>query len=210
MAKQALWPDVTMETIVRRARILVIDDGDFPYRDLFKKAGFSIEKWSEVQRLQDLEAGLYDLILLDLHGIGRKLSNDQGLGVLQHLKANNPDQVVVAYSNAEWGVKYQPFFDMADAVLDKSADYLDFKRVVEDLLYRHFNVNEHAIRLQAALVEAGYRPRAATKMVKTLLASGDLDSARTSLGKKISDTATVDNLVALGGVVVKIAELWKS
>lgn len=205
----ALWPDLSMDTIIRRARILVIDDGEFAYKDLFKKSGFNIDKWNDVQRLQDLEAGEYDLILLDLHGIGRKLSNDQGLGVLQHLKQANPDQVVIAYSNAEWGLKYQPFFDLADAVLPKSADYLDFKRVVEEQLHDYFNVNAYTSRLESALMTSGFGRRQAIRIVKQLTATEDLTATRTLISKKIKDQVTLDNLLALANTVIKVVQLWR-
>ncbi len=38
-------------------------------------------------------------------------------------------------------MKYQDFFDLADRKLAKSQDYVEFKRIVDDLLTQRFNYN---------------------------------------------------------------------
>jgi hypothetical protein len=99
--RKAEWPKVEHDEIVRRTRILVIDDGEFPYGRLFKRDGYNLEKWSTLKDMGALERGDYDVVLLDLHGVGKAESSDQGLGVLRHIRETNPAQIVVAYSNAE-------------------------------------------------------------------------------------------------------------
>lgn len=134
--KKAIWPTPSAEDLRRRARIVVIDDSPFPYAALFKRDGYTVDVWRDVNDLSKLENGYYDLILLDIQGVGSKQSADQGFGILRHLKDANPTQLIVAFSNADWSLKYKPFFDGADAVLPKSADYVDFKRSVDTLLVR--------------------------------------------------------------------------
>jgi len=208
--REALWPDLSLDTIIHRARILVIDDQEFPYRTLFKKDGFNVDKWNDVTRLQDLEQGKYDVILLDLQGIGRRLStNDQGLGVLRHLKESNPDQVIVAYSNADWGVRYQPFFDLADAVLPKSADYLDFKRVVEECLQDYFDVNRYVSRFQTALAEVGFSQRKSAKITRALLSTEDIGPVKSVVRTKVTDAGRFEHVISLANLVVKVVELWR-
>lgn len=142
-----VWPELTLEQIVRRARLLVIDDTEFLYLELFQRDGYAIEKWSDVTDLARLERGEFDVILLDIHGVGTALSSDQGLGVLRHLKTVRPAQIVIAYSNATWTVGQQEFFDHADARLNKTGDYVDFKRTVDDLLRKHFSLGFHVDRI---------------------------------------------------------------
>jgi hypothetical protein len=57
-ARQHAWPSPTPGEIIRRARILVIDDSDFPYLRLFKKDGYNIDKWSDVEDPQSLRLGV--------------------------------------------------------------------------------------------------------------------------------------------------------
>ena len=128
----------SIEEIRKRARLLIVDDGDFFYLALFRKDGYNIEKWNDVTDLPKLESGYYDIVLLDIQGIGKKQSKDQGMGILRHLKKACPAQIVVAYSNADFSLKYKEFFDLADKVLAKQADYVDFKRAVDELLGSRF------------------------------------------------------------------------
>jgi len=59
----AAWPDVPIDEIRKRARIVVIDDTDFLYLQLFKRDGYTVDKWDDVMELQKLESGYYDIIL---------------------------------------------------------------------------------------------------------------------------------------------------
>ncbi len=34
---------------MKRARLLVIDDADFPYLSLFERDGYTMEKWADVK-----------------------------------------------------------------------------------------------------------------------------------------------------------------
>ncbi|MFZ2492174.1 MAG: hypothetical protein WA208_11865 [Thermoanaerobaculia bacterium] len=125
----------------------MIDDGDFYYLPLFQRDGYTIEKWNDVDDLPKLESGYYDLILLDIQGVGSAQTQEQGLGILRHLRQTSPAQILVAYSNADWSLKYQPFFDLADAVLAKGTDYVDFKRTVDDLLRKKFSLGFYLDRI---------------------------------------------------------------
>ena len=139
----------------KRARILVIDDEEFFYQTLFKKDGYNIDKWNDVLDLQKLESGYYDIILLDIQGVAKKISSDQGLGLLKHLNKVSPAQIIIAYSNADWSLKYQEFFKLADATLAKGKDYIEFKQTVDLLLSRRFSIDfyiDRAVSLAGASV----------------------------------------------------------
>ena len=133
------WDEIDREIIKRRSNILVIDDDEFPYLTLFKKDEYKIEKWSDIKNLNKLENCYYDVILLDIQGVGGEHSKEEGLGILKHIKEVSPSQIVIAYSNADWSLKYQAFFDLADEKLSKGLDYTEFKRAVDYQLKRCFS-----------------------------------------------------------------------
>ena len=207
MAKSRL-PLPSLDQIVGRARILVVDDQEFPYEVLFRDAGYNITKWDNINSLGDLETGRYDIILLDLQGIGRDLSKDQGLGVLRHIKKTRPSQVVVAYSNSDWGVQYQPFFELADRVLPKSADYVDFKREVDDLLLEHFSVGFHVSRLSRKLADAGVEGFWAKRAVESAIKNRDPSKLTTFLRRRNVDSDDVQVIAGLAQVAIGVAQLW--
>ncbi|WP_125199733.1 hypothetical protein [Guyparkeria sp. SCN-R1] len=145
--KQRDIPNLTLDEIKHRARLLVIDDDDFPYKELFVSDGYNIDKWDDIEDLTKLESGYYDLILLDIHGVGSQQTDDQGFGILKHLRKTAPAQIIIAYSNADWSLKYQDFFDLADSRLDKRSDYVDFKRETDTLLKSRFSIGFYVQRI---------------------------------------------------------------
>jgi CheY-like chemotaxis protein len=203
------WPTPSHAEIVRRARILVIDDGDFPYKRLFERDGYTIQQWSDVDDLSALETGEYDVILLDLLGVGRAESSDEGFGVLKHIRAESPAQIVVAYSNSDLSLEYQSFFRDADAVLHKSkADYVEFKRAVDRLLSERFSLGFYLNRISAELGEKRANAPKAIQKAETAILTGDVEPLRRYLSRRIDDTVTVDRVIALAGVAAQVASVW--
>ncbi|MGB3087490.1 MAG: hypothetical protein WBC53_07175, partial [Phycisphaerae bacterium] len=83
-------------------RIVVIDDEKeaFPL-DVLASQGYAIDHWGDVKDLQKLETGFYDIIILDIGGVGQELDADnEGLGVLRHIKKVNPSQIVGLHRSA--------------------------------------------------------------------------------------------------------------
>lgn len=203
--------EIPLKEIIGRVRILVIDDQEFPYVKLFKGDGYNVDKWKDVSKLAQIEQGDYDLILLDLQGVGAAISaSDEGLGVLRHIKRVRPTQLVVAYSNAEFPLQYQPFFELADGVLQKSADYLDFKRTVDDLLQAHFSVGFQIRKIEREFSQAGLSPDKGARLARRALRTRDVEPLRSYLSKRVEDTITIDRVVAVAQLAISIGALWKS
>jgi CheY-like chemotaxis protein len=203
--------EIPLNEIIARIRILVIDDQDFPYVKLFKRDGYNVEKWKDVDKLTQIEQGGYDLILLDLQGVGSTISvSEQGLGVLRHIKKVRPTQLVIAYSNAEFPLQYQPFFELADGVLQKSADYLDFKRKVDELLQANFSIGFQIRRIEREFSQAGLSPDKGAKLARRALQTRDTETMRSYLTKHTDDAVTVDRVIAVAQLAISIAGLWKS
>lgn len=201
-------PAPSLAQIVDRARILVVDDQEFPYEVLFREEGYNITKWDNIVKLSEIEQGRFDVILLDLQGIGRDMSKDQGLGVLRHIKKSRPSQVVVAYSNSDWGVQYQPFFELADRVLPKSADYVDFKHEVDDLLLEHFSVGFHIDRLNRTLEDVGVTGWRAKRAVDKAVRTGNPSTLKSLLKSRGVDPDLIQTILGLAQVAVGVAQIW--
>jgi len=203
------WPVVPHTEIVKRARIVAIDDADFPYLTLFRRDGYTIERWPDVRGLQKLEQGYYDIILLDLHGVGARQSADQGFGILRHLRETNPAQIVIAYSNAEWSLEYQPFFELADSVLQKTADYVDFKRTVDDHLTERYSLGFYIDRVDSEL--SAYRAELPSLRKKTdkAIRSRRIEILADYLSPlRSNDGKAVDRALQVTSVAIRIAQLW--
>lgn len=184
--KKPTYVEPSFQDIKKRARILIIDDDVFQYLELFRSNGYNVEHWKDVDNLDRLERGDFDVILLDIQGVGKKISDDQGAGVLQHLKRKNPSQLVIAYSNADFTMRYQQFFSMADASLEKSADYSQFQLQLDDLLKRRFDIDFYCREM---LVAAGKGPAEIERLmpeIKASIVSADKSKIEALLGDSIS------------------------
>lgn len=175
---------------------------------MFEKDGYNVEKWSDVKSLDDLESAKFDLILLDLEGVGRRQSADQGLGLLHHIRERNPGQIVIAFSNQDWSLKHQPFFEKADAVLYKAADYLEFKREVDRLLADRFSLGFYLSRVEKEL-GAEETTRGLRRRVRAAILAGDAPKLDRYLRRHVQNQATIDRVIQLVQVAIGVAQLWR-
>jgi DNA-binding response OmpR family regulator len=204
------WPELPVEEIRKRARLLVIDDQEFPYLPLFNRDGYNIEKWSDVDDLQKLESGFYDLILLDLQGVGKQHTIEQGLGILRHLRSSRPAQIIIAFSSADWPLKYQEFFNQADAVLQKGADYVSFKQRVDALLRERFSLGFYLARVRGAVAPHIEDVDKVEKLVRKSIKTGNTSKLQKFLEQRIPDGQTVSTIMSVVQTAITIASLWKT
>lgn len=205
--KKQEWQPLPWEEIKKRARILVIDDAEFYYKQLFEKDGYTIEKWNDIDDLPKLEAGHYDIILLDIQGVGRRQSTEEGLGILKHIHKACPAQIVIAYSNADWSLKYKEFFDMADAALPKAADYVDFKREVDKLLKDRFSIGfyvDRAIKIANQYLGDVEKTR---QLINNAVEKRDLSKLESHLNSEIDRKDVVSIVLQIVQVAIGIASL---
>ena len=149
--------------------------------------------------------------MLDLKGVGAKESADEGFGVLKHIRETSPSQIVIAYSNSDLSLAYQPFFRDADAVLHKTqTDYVEFKRKVDQLLDQRFSRGFYINRIKRELGEFEANAPKAVKKAERAMVSNRPEALRLYLVKKIDDEVTVDRVIAIVGAGAQIAALWKS
>lgn len=188
------WPDFTFEQIKKRASILVIDDDDFPYQSLFEEDDYKITKWDDVKNLGKLENNTFDIILLDIQGIASEITKDEGLGVLKHIKEKQPSQIVIAYSNADWSLKYQGFFDLADDKISKDVDYTDFKRAVDRQLKNVFSFDYYCNKI-TDIVDNSIPQKTLKKKIEQSVIKSDPSILETFLRNKRIDSSIVINSI---------------
>jgi DNA-binding response OmpR family regulator len=203
-----LNPRLVFDELVKRTRILVIDDKDdeFPF-EFMRKQGYSIDHWKDVIDLGKLEAGFFDIIILDIGGVGTALdASKEGIAVLTHIKRVNPSQVVVAYSGQSHESSKIDFFRLADAYVSKPATAIDWKERIDDLVRTTMTTQYYWGVLRSALEIQGVSEKRIKALETELARSGpksvaDLqDRAKKVLGP-------IDNLATLLSIVAKLAKI---
>ena len=148
---------VDLDDLKKRVRIVVIDDEEgFPIK-LFKSEGYAIDKWDKVTDVSygKLEQGFYDIIVLDIQGVAKDLSIDDGLGVLESIKKRNPAQIIIAYSQHSYDLNKNKFWEMADETIAKPSDFLKIKGTIDDLISREFKIERYIGTLHNVLKSGG-------------------------------------------------------
>jgi len=199
---------LSLTELIQRTRIVVIDDNiaEFPI-EVLKKQGYSIDHWEDVEDLPKLEKGFYDIIVLDIGGIGQVLdSENEGVAVLKHLKNHNPAQIVVAYSGQSHEPARIPFFKLADQFVPKPASAITWKETLDDLMMSKLTVDYlwHGIErlLDHARVSERRRRKIETELVKAI-ETGDSawsEKVRATLGS----FEGIVTLLTLAGKIVSL------
>lgn len=150
-----LSPNRNLDELKKRLRIVVIDDEPtFPTK-LFKDYGYSIDEWFSVQDIKKLEDGFYDIIILDIGNVANEISENDGLGVLERLKKQNPVQIVIAYSGQSFDLTKQRFWELADEKIAKPSKFIKIQDILENIILNKINSTYYIDTLKKVLAAAG-------------------------------------------------------
>lgn len=197
-------PTPTIETVRKQARILVIDDQEWPFQIIFERDGYHVERWAEIKTMSQLTDGHYQLILLDINGVGLVESPDlQGLGILESIKSTNPAQAVIMYSSRKQDISASKYLMRADAVMDKGMSYVDYKAKVDQLLLTSATPAYFVAAMNQQLADnAALAPRAVEKALKAM-ETGNIKKFARYIDESISDRDKVKILVGIISVGVQ-------
>ena len=132
------------EELVRRSRILIIDDERPELIDDLQRSHFAVDYEPDIRPenlAEKLDSRLYDLILLDFGQVGESIGKEQGLSILRHIKRVNPAVVVLAYTSKTLGTEFADFYRLADGVLPKDAGVADSLVRIEEALQKSHSVD---------------------------------------------------------------------
>jgi len=97
-------PAYTHDQLRQRLTLLAIDDNGFTYEPDFRRENYRLTTWNRLDTYQALDNYPFDLIILDIQGIARHLSDEDGLGVARHLRDTMPSLAIMIYSSANYQI----------------------------------------------------------------------------------------------------------
>ena len=209
MRSRSDGPTLTIEQVRKQARVLVIDDHAFPAERTFTRDGYHFERWPLVKNLSQLTDGHYQLILLDVQGVGLAESPDkQGLGILEHVKKTNPAQAVIVYSSEPYSVSSSRYIVLADAFLDKNSSYVEYKDEVDRLLLTQASPGYFIARMNQQLGESATRVPKAVKYAVKSFERGNANSLARYLRANLPNNSQVDTALQVVTVGISIIALF--
>jgi CheY-like chemotaxis protein len=133
---------ITRERLIQAGRIVVIDDETPLLVEQMSKEGFAVHHDTTGEDLSNLEAQIYDVAIVDYHGVGQRLGAMQGLDLVKHLRRVSPRTRLVAYTSRSLNASESDFFRLSHAVLPKDMGLGDSLALVETELRKAFS-KEH-------------------------------------------------------------------
>jgi len=199
--------NLPLPALIKRTRVLVVDDDEnsFPF-EIIRDAGYNVEHWPDIKDLDKLVRGHFDIIFLDICGIGRRFDEEQeGVGILKHIKQANPLQIVIAYSGEAHSSDRIQFFRLADQYVPKTATSLEIKAILDDIVEKRLGILGLWSDVASLLSKHGCSPRRLRKIEKALVGSIK-NGNRSDLRDLLGDAAKVAGVL---GLVSKIVDLGK-
>ncbi len=160
---------LSRERLVQSSRIVFVDDETPLLIKELKAAGFSVDHDRTGNSLRNFDNQIYDVAIVDYHGVGTKLGTSQGLDLLRYIKRVSPRTRLIAYTSRSLTSTESEFFRLSHVVLPKDFGLADSFALIEgelrkafekvhlfDALLAKFNVQDptERARLQNALVKA--------------------------------------------------------
>jgi DNA-binding response OmpR family regulator len=204
-SRQKLFVAPTLDEVRKRAQILIIDDQEWPHQNQLEIDHFHVTRWSDVEDTDSLTNGSYALVLLDINGVGMRHSPErQGIGILDHIKKTNPAQVVIVYSAKPQAVNDAVTLAKADAVMDKSSVYFEFREKIDNLLVRRASPDHFIASMNLTLgADAAKAPKAVPLALKALR-TGNVAPLESYLSKTLGNEQVRDVASFVIGVGIKV------
>ncbi len=137
--KKQLKSSLNMDSV----RILFIDDNKFPIIDTLKEQGFTVSYVKDIRRLDDPKVVDSHIIFVDYKGVGKKLSDNEGVGVCHVLKERYGAGKYIVLSSAESipNELISGIHSVADEMISKRKDAIEYIDIIE----RGISVLNHEI-----------------------------------------------------------------
>jgi DNA-binding NtrC family response regulator len=161
---------LTRERLIQGSRLVVIDDESPLLIEELRKEGFAVDHDTSGSDLHNLENQIYDVAILDYHGVGKRLGNAHGFGLLKHIRRVSPRTRIIAYTSRSLNASESEFFRVSHAVLPKDMGLGDSLALVESELKKALS-KEHlfeALLVKINISDAEERERLRTTLVKAL------------------------------------------
>jgi CheY-like chemotaxis protein len=163
----------------RRCRVLLIDDDPaaLPLSEIIK-ADYSCaqEKIVTGDLLRQCETGVFDIIILDYNGIAPKsITPNDGFGVFDRIRLNNPDQYIIAISGQTYDISKTAYFKEANDWLMKPTDLTTTINKIDSGIKYLFDKTEVLFRLRRQLIDEGARPKDADRLIRDIERRGYRD-----------------------------------
>lgn len=130
------------ERLIQTGRMVVVDDEDPLIIEDLRKSGFAVDHDKTGDDLTKFDNQIYDVAVIDYHGVGQGLGKNQGLDLLKHIRRVSPRTRLVAYTSRSLTAAESEFFRLSHVVLPKDMGLSESMALIEGQLRLAFS-KEH-------------------------------------------------------------------
>jgi hypothetical protein len=127
------------DRLVQSGRIVFIDDESPLLIDELKRSGFAIDHDKTGNDLRNFDNQLYDVAIIDYHGVGDRIGSAQGLDLLKYIRRVSPRTRLIAYTSRSLNSAESEFFRLSHVVLPKDFGLGDSLALIEGELRKAFS-----------------------------------------------------------------------
>lgn len=161
---------IQRDRLIQACRLVVIDDEVPELVTQLKEAGFAVDHFRNCDDLRNVEAQLYDVAIVDYHGVGTKYGSHQGLDVMKHIRRVSPRTRIIAYTSKSLDASESDFFRLSHTVLPKDMGLSDSLAAIEAELQKAMSKVHlfEALISQLNIMNADEKSRIKVALVKSL------------------------------------------
>lgn len=193
-----------LPSLKRLTQILVIDDDPaaFPV-SLLQREGYKITYWSSIQSLSQMEAGEFDVIILDISGVAKNWSAEgDGLAILRLLKKSNPHQYVISFSGQKSVHELSDFWKLSDDQLKKPVTAEDCKLKLDEYMIEHVNAGHYWPRILSVLEATGAPQKTIARLESRIMDQvKEKDQSNHTIRRILSSVLTNEKVIDLAATL---------
>jgi len=203
-------PFEQFEKIKFKARIAVVDDEEVPLIEKLQKDGYNITKYSDIDEIDGFIRKKYNVLVLDIQGVGKNIAGKkEGWGILSYLKNEYPHLVIIVFTGADWSItKVKEIADLADFVIGKDLEYLDFKAKLDAAIKKAFSPKFH-FEIERNLIAKEITNAETFNKIKEIVELYGQDKNKTmkKLNKLTDNTKVIESINTYLSIVSNILSL---
>lgn len=105
----------------REAKVLVIDDQGFGYKDILTTHHFRVHHVFDIEDIRSVAE--YEVVACDIKGVGKRFhSKHEGAHIIGEIKRTYPHKILVAFSTHNFDATFNQFLKLCDHVTPKDID----------------------------------------------------------------------------------------
>jgi hypothetical protein len=131
----------TKELRRRISKILFVDDEKIEIVQDIRDLGYNANLRSDIspENIGEIERGEFQIVFLDFEGVGKKYGDQQGLGLLRHIKNVAPSVFIVSYTSKSIRPEFADFYRLADTTLGKDRGIGEAQSVIDAALEKIYS-----------------------------------------------------------------------